>query len=380
MAGEELSLVWETSIPSNQNRARYQRAKLLTSQYRCHAYVVGTIASEVEPRFASTHVFPQTRVIRPLFLPWVLLLMMKHRIFGRNPIERLHTSPHSVAIITGVILQQFGVLWTQDLWDDPYLPVQLQRKDSDLISRLGIKYNEILYYLVRGRIENSDLIILGLHDGILDEMNIQTKNVCSVSNGYSTVDPGSDCTLSGPSITYVGEIMTQRHIPELIESLGIVVKDFPDIQLNLIGPFGDDREEIETLIDSIGVNDNVRITGKIEHSEALKYITGSNIGVSLLSDDVRNYRYSYPIKTLEYMALGTPVIATETPATRELIESNGVLLSRNTPEEIAAGIREVLCDERHADGDWEIEVEGYRWSSINQRIADHLSKLDGGPR
>lgn len=379
MIDEEILLVWETSVPSNKNRTRYQRAKLLSTEYRCHAYVVGTIASDIESRFASTHVFPQTRILRPLFLPWVLILMTKHRFLDRNTIERIHTSPHSIAIIISMILKQFGVVWIQDIWDDPLLSVQIQRNKNDFISKVGRKYNKILYYLAKENIESADLIILGLHEGILDEMDIQTKNICSVTNGYSRVSPEKYRELSSPSIVYVGEIMSQRHIPELIESLGIVIKDFPDIELNLIGPFGDDREEIETLIESIGIKDNVRITGKIEHSEALKYIARSDIGVSLLSNDVRNYRYSYPIKTLEYMSLDSQIIVTETPATCELLEPNTVFLSENTPEEIAAAIRELLNEDRNNNFSWGSKMEEYSWEFINQKIIKCLSTLESDP-
>ena len=70
----------------------------------------------------------------------------------------------------------------------------------------------------------------------------------------------------------------------------------------------------------------IDLLGWKPHQEAMAIAGAATVGVSPLHD-VPNYRHSLPTKTLEYLALGTPVVASDLPGTSDVIGAMpGVLL------------------------------------------------------
>ena len=62
--------------------------------------------------------------------------------------------------------------------------------------------------------------------------------------------------------------------------------------------------------------------GYTDNPAALAAVEGAAVGLSLLAD-LPNYRRSMPTKVAEYMARGIPVVASDLPATRSVVEAAG---------------------------------------------------------
>jgi glycosyltransferase involved in cell wall biosynthesis len=72
---------------------------------------------------------------------------------------------------------------------------------------------------------------------------------------------------------------------------------------------------------------DLEMTGWLPHAEAMRVVAEASVCVAPLHD-VPNYRHSLPSKTLEYLALGVPVVASDLPGTRDVIgQLPGVLLT-----------------------------------------------------
>ncbi|MCJ7779297.1 MAG: glycosyltransferase, partial [Acidimicrobiia bacterium] len=122
----------------------------------------------------------------------------------------------------------------------------------------------------------------------------------------------------------------------------------------------------------------IELLGWRPHAEAMAIAGRAMVGVSPLHD-TPNYRHSLPTKTLEYLAMGTPVIASDLPGTRDVIGSlPGVRF-------VPAGDIEALAEAFESIGDGFVEeaIEGaadvrnrYRWPADEVR-AFYSSLLDG---
>jgi glycosyltransferase involved in cell wall biosynthesis len=143
------------------------------------------------------------------------------------------------------------------------------------------------------------------------------------STGFPT--PGGS---GNGSAVYVGDITRARGIEDALEASGQA-----GVSLLAVGRV--DPILAGTLLaraEALGVD--LELTGHLPNPEAVQRISAASVGLSPLRDEP-NYRFSLPTKTLEYLAMGVPVVATDLPGTRAVIgELSSVALV--PPGDIAA--------------------------------------------
>jgi glycosyltransferase involved in cell wall biosynthesis len=160
---------------------------------------------------------------------------------------------------------------------------------------------------------------------------------------------------------YVGGITPLRGARELVDAMAHV-----DAHLLLAGPMSPPslRAELEA---SPGWS-RVRYLGTLGRAEIARLLAGARVGVIPLHP-VRNYADAYPVKLFEYMAAGLPVVATDVPRWREVLDTHdcGVVVPPRSPERLAAAIRGLLDDEPRARAMGErgrrAAVERYSWET-----------------
>ena len=119
--------------------------------------------------------------------------------------------------------------------------------------------------------------------------------------------------LDGP-IVYVGDVTEIRGAATLVEAVGLMLFGRP---LRMIGRRDSDiRSALAERAKDLGVD--LEMPGWLPHPLAMQAVAGASVCVAPLHD-VPNYRNSLPSKTLEYLALGVPVVASDLPGTREVI-------------------------------------------------------------
>ena len=161
--------------------------------------------------------------------------------------------------------------------------------------------------------------------------------------------PGREWNERSNSIAHVGYIMGQRGIREMVEAMGLLPPSM-EARLVLAGEFDSQlselRNEIASLqgwrrVDALGVSDRTQIAGVLRDARA---------GL-LVYHPVPNYVRALPTKMYEYMAAGIPVIASDFPLWREIIEEVGcgVLVDPLDPQSIARAIEFVLTHPAEAN-------------------------------
>lgn len=134
--------------------------------------------------------------------------------------------------------------------------------------------------------------------------------------------------------------------------------------LTLIGRCAPDlRVRLERDAARAGVS--LTMTGFLPPASALPLVASHAVALSPLRD-LPNYRHSLPTKLLEYLALGLPVVASDLPGSRDVVDGAGgvVWVKPGDATALAAGIDRVLDDPelaaRAAGGAAAIR-ERYRW-------------------
>lgn len=166
-----------------------------------------------------------------------------------------------------------------------------------------------------------------------------------------------------------------------IRGTGFLVEAFEnlDVKLDLAGGISDDfKAELSSFKGWAQVND----LGFINRQEALRIKSESFAGiVTFLA--LPNHVNAQPNKIFEYMASGLPVIGSNFPLWKAIIEDNkcGICVDPESPSDIASAIQ-YLCDhpeiakEMGANGKKMVELK-YNWRVEEQKLIAFYTTIIG---
>lgn len=140
-------------------------------------------------------------------------------------------------------------------------------------------------------------------------------------------------------IIYQGNINLGRGVDLMLESLLYL----DNVSLYLAGN-GDLYHEMVLLSQKLGVTDKVRFFGQVP-MEQLPEITGkAKIGLSLEDPMGLNYQYCLPNKLLDYVQANIPVIVSDLPEVKQLVNAYklGLILQKRDPRVLAEKIKLLL--------------------------------------
>ncbi len=155
-------------------------------------------------------------------------------------------------------------------------------------------------------------------------------------------------------LAYIGVMGVQDGVEYVLYALNELInkRNRQDIGLVLMGN-GEQLPMLKNLTHDLHLNDYVRFTGWIEKHDLLRYLSISTIG---LSPDPSNQLndYSTMLKTMEYMAMGLPVVAFDLLETRYSAANAALYAMPNRVEDFADKIEILLEDAalRQAMGDY----------------------------
>lgn len=141
----------------------------------------------------------------------------------------------------------------------------------------------------------------------------------------------------------IGRLNKQKRFDLLIKAFAVIHELFSDYSLVIFGE-GEERKNLENLIDSKGLTEFVSLPGN--DSLAVKKVAQGSVFV--LSSDYEGM----PNVLMEAMAVGTPCVSTRCKmGPEELItdEENGLLVNTGSYKEIADAVIRILSDDSLAE-------------------------------
>ena len=125
----------------------------------------------------------------------------------------------------------------------------------------------------------------------------------------------------------------------VIESLPLILKDFPTATLDVVGD-GESLAEFKRMAVMLKLDERIAFHGKVNHSSILQLLQQADLFCYPTSASE-----GFPKVVLEALACGLPVVTTRVSVLPQLIENGcGVLLVEPTSLAIAEAVREVLSD------------------------------------
>ena len=119
-------------------------------------------------------------------------------------------------------------------------------------------------------------------------------------------------------LLYQGAVNIGRGIREMIDVLPLL----PDCRLVVAGD-GDVLEQMKAYAAALPWHDRVEFLGRVQPDRLRAFTAQATLGLCLLEDLGLNYRYSLPNRIADFAQAGVPVLATDFPEIRRVIEEYG---------------------------------------------------------
>lgn len=184
-------------------------------------------------------------------------------------------------------------------------------------------------------------------------------------------------------IVFVGALSRIHGVEEVLQSVSRLRQEYPQVRLELYGRLLD--RSLQPAIDRAVAEDWCQHIPWLETAELVNKLGGAGVGL-VPYQPLPDHLDALPTKIFEYMALGIPILASDFPLWRRLIQEQNVgLCSPPTVEGITQALRLMLSDPARLQA-WSVCAQetyqrSYRWEaeSENLRSLYRIMGLKVGP-
>jgi len=155
-----------------------------------------------------------------------------------------------------------------------------------------------------------------------------------------------DTLRAGRRIGYVGSLHSWQGVDDAVSAFALIRPRYPDLTLRVItGGRKEDRKKIRKEIRKLGLEDHIRLDHPMPRHELIHELRSFEFTLAPLRDTPRNtYQGCCPVKIIESMAAGVPVLASNLEPVRALIDhgQDGWLVEPGSVRHLALGMDALL--------------------------------------
>jgi glycosyltransferase involved in cell wall biosynthesis len=181
-----------------------------------------------------------------------------------------------------------------------------------------------------------------------------------------------------PEFFYIGWISLERAFDTLVAALAILKGHYPHFRVHLFGGRTLSDDALAKLPGFSSIRGNLIFYGYTDQHRALPHAARATAGLALLKP-VGDYPESYTTKLFEYMALGLPVVTSDFPLYRDVVERHqcGFCVSPNDPIQVANALVYLI---EHPDESLEMGQRGrhavetiHNWAGEARKLLDYYA-------
>lgn len=266
----------------------------------------------------------------------------------------LHTTTHFVnGLVVRAVAQALGIPWVYevrgqlaDTWAATRGPEAL---DSEKYALFQARETEVM--------RDADLVVtLGqamkaniVAAGIPGEKIIIAPNAVGgafLQQPRDAADARRELGLpeDGLYIGTVSSLVAYEGLDDLVRSFALLAPDFPQLRLLIVGD-GVAGPALQKQVQGLGLADRAIFTGRVPRDQTPLYHQALDVFV-VPRKDLDVTRAVTPLKPIEALASARPVVGSDLPALREIIDDggNGLLVLAASPDRLARTISALLLD------------------------------------
>ncbi len=150
-------------------------------------------------------------------------------------------------------------------------------------------------------------------------------------------------------VSYIGKYKTMgaaKGVDEIIEAVATVRKEIPEAAVMIVGLNKDEFAEVGAVCEKMGIPAAGRIL--LPHTPLAKvplYLRASDVVVMNYPNTPHYAHFMSPLKLFEYMASGTPIVTTDLPSIREILDDRiATFVKPDDVRDLGRGISVALRD------------------------------------
>lgn len=306
---------------------------LLTVPTGTPPHVAG-VATVLVPRLPGSGSLPDGPSLRRFALD-ALMLFKAVFLSGRTPYTLIHGIGDCgvIAWLAGRLTKTPSVFehhaapaagrakGPRRLWQALYRPLERRAlKACDAVIGDGPEVVTLLAALGR----RSRACVIPDIPAVIEEVPAPARNLAQVRFRSAPAQKLVACV--GSYTRFQGLDLFFNAIPHVLHAL-------PDARFVVVGGDADEIERMRAALARAGIEQAVCFPGRIQPGELAALLSVADVLVS-----PRRSGSTAPIKVLDYLHSGTPIVAVDSPANRAILTPDNALLTRLTPEALAQGI------------------------------------------
>lgn len=178
-------------------------------------------------------------------------------------------------------------------------------------------------------------------------------------------------------VGFLGVLNEYQGVSAMLRAAKLVIEKHPDVVFVVMGYPKVDH--YKGVAEELGIADSVMFPGRIPYTQARDYLAACDIGFSA-KEDVTEANG----KLLNYMAVGLPIVATDTRVNRSLLADTALYGNVDDEESLADAVCRYLDDpalaERLAEAGRRRVIEKLSWTAGGRKLAAVYASVTGKHR
>jgi len=267
--------------------------------------------------------------------------------------------------LSGVFLKKIGKIEKLIFYAADYADWRFKQRVMNyfyhLIDKICVKNSDYVWNV------SSRIYQLRKKMGLPDEKNIFVPNVPSLEYEKYLFNKKDKYQL-----VTLGIIGDQLDLKGIIDAVGELEAKFSKLSLIIIG-HGPEEDKYKKYVLEKKLSHKIHFLGYLNHSEALKEISKSGIGLALYNGNWHFNYYGDSMKCREFFSFGLPVITTNTHSTvEEIIKYKSGLVCPMNKGDYRKAITDILNNyEEYSQNSYQLSQ---KYRNIHLKLLENLLK------
>ena len=245
------------------------------------------------------------------------------------------------------------------------IPIVLE-VNGDLVEewqQLGLEMSKMqwaIVHLITRQIykQASHIVTVGetIKQRLIHRWSLDPSHVSVVTNGaeidlFQDMDTSSNIRSrysigDGPVIMFMGGFKPWHGVDLILQGFSHIARIVPEAIIVFVGD-GPLRSELQQQSDSLGLNERVIFTGRVDHEDVPQLLNMAEIAVIYHRKSAAEI-VETPLKLFEYMAAGKAIVAPAVPNMERILKDNisARLVPPDDPEALGRALITLLADDQ----------------------------------